>query len=248
MNRYTKHFLCWILTAGMLFSLSCKKEKNTLDSKIKPNDFLSNTNFDQLIVEIQCVNGFEPTSGTIDNLKLFLQQRLNKTAGVTVMVTHISSPGKSVLSLEEVKNIESNHRTQKTHDRVLTAYFLFADADYASNSGNAKVLGVAYGNTSMVIFEKTIRDFSGGLGKPSATTLESTVCFHEFGHILGLTNNGTSMQTQHQDEANGKHCNQKDCLMYFSVENSDIVSSLIGGTIPALDAQCLADLRANGGK
>jgi hypothetical protein len=100
----------------------------------------------------------------------------------------------------------------------------------------------------MVIFEKTIREFSGGLGKPSATTLETTVSLHEFGHILGLTNNGTPMQSAHQDEPNGKHCNNKDCLMYWAVENSNIISTLTGGNIPQLDAQCVADLKANGGR
>jgi hypothetical protein len=238
----------WIIMSCLLIAGSCKKDKNPIDNNIRAHDFLSNDDYDKLVIEIQYVNGFEPTAATVDNLKTFLAQRLNKSNGVTVVLNAISSPAKSSLSLEEIKEIEKKSRSQHTSGKTLTAYFLFADVDYASNNGSSKVLGIAYGNTSMVVFEKSVREFSGGIGKPSETTLESTVSLHEFGHILGLTNNGTPMQNNHQDEPNGRHCSNNNCLMYWSVETSDVISNLTGGNIPALDAQCLADLKANGGK
>jgi hypothetical protein len=242
--KYYLYVFILLASAGQ----GCKKDKTDINQKITPNDFLSNSRFDNLLIEIQCVNGTDPTTATIDNLKAFMGQRLNKPGGITVIVNHISSPGKSVLSLEEVRDIEKNNRSQQMHDGTLTAYFLFVDADYSDNDGSSKVLGVAYSSSSMVIFEKTVKEFSGGIGKPSVTTLESTVSMHEFGHILGLCNNGTSMQTPHQDEPHGKHCNNNKCLMYWEVENSNIVSSMMGGTVHELDAQCLADLKGNGGK
>ncbi len=236
-----------LLSAG----LGCKKEsKSNVDANrgIVPNNFLSNSNYDQLIVEIQYVAGFQPTATAVDNLKAFLQQRLNKSAGITILQNQISSPGKSAYSLDDIKGIENTSRTQKTSGKLLTAYFLFLDADYNANSGGSKVLGIAYGATSMVIFEKTIKEFSGNLGQPSNTTLESTVLHHEFGHILGLVNNGTVLQSAHQDSNNGKHCNNQNCLMYYTAETSDIVANLLGGIIPSLDPACIDDLRGNGGK
>jgi hypothetical protein len=238
----------FLFIAIMTMAPGCKKDKNNPDTAVRPADFLSDNTYNQLLVELQCVNGYEPDAATVTRLKKFLEERLNKSAGITVITSHINSPGKSSISIDEARQIEKEHRSQNTHDRTLCAYFLFVDADYSANSGDSKVLGVAYGSSSMIIYEKTIREFSGGIGQPSVSTLESTVSLHEFGHILGLTNNGTGMQSAHQDEPNGKHCNNKDCLMYYTVENSGIVAALTGGAIPALDAHCLADLKANGGK
>jgi hypothetical protein len=54
------------------------------------------------------------------------------------------------------------------------------------------------------------------------------------------------MQTDHIDPANGAHCINPLCLMYYNVETSAIGSNL--SAIPILDADCEADLKANGGK
>ena len=232
----------------LVLAAGCGKKDDPAASGFtpKPNDFLSSATYTKLTIEIVSVSGFEPSSTSLNNLKAFLESRLNKT--VSFSQKTISSPGKSVLSVDDIKSIESNNRTLSTSGTNLTAFFLFADADYSGNTGNSKVLGVAYGASSMTIFEKTIRQFSGGVGQPSISILETTVADHEFGHILGLVNNGTSMQTSHQDAGNGKHCNSQSCLMYFNVETSDAVANLLGGSVPGLDANCLADLKANGGK
>jgi hypothetical protein len=36
--------------------------------------------------------------------------------------------------------------------------------------------------------------------------------------------------------------------MYYAAETTDILGFLISGPVPDLDANCLADLKANGGK
>lgn len=218
---------------------------------IKPNDFLSGENYDRLIVEVASVKEFEPTGEALNNLKAFLESRLNKNGGIGVVPASIPSPGKAAYSLDDIKKIEQEYRTlfSDPEDKKLTAWFFFADVDYAENEGDSKVLGIAYGPTSMVIFEKTVREFSGERGQPSTPVLETTVTEHEFGHILGLVNNGTKMVVNHQDVTHGKHCNNPDCLMYWAAEHSGpVINFLTGGIIPALDQNCLNDLITNGGK
>ena len=242
-----------ILTTFLIFLLSlwtgCSdSSQQPGNAAIIPNDFLSGGKYTSLVIEIVSVSGFAPSASAIDNMKAFLSGLLNKNGGITVVQSTITSPGKSAFTLEDVKAIEAANRKQVTSGTTLTAFFFFADGDYAGNSGGVKVFGFAYGGSSMALFEKTVYEFSGGVGKPAVSTLETAVMKHEFGHILGLVNNGTALQSAHQDSANGKHCNEQNCLMYFNVETSDIGGNLLGGVVPELDANCLADLKANGGK
>lgn len=214
------------------------------------NDLLSAQNYPKLIVEIQYIEGFAPTSQTISNLKTFLEQRLNKPDGIVIIDAAITVQATKPYSLEEISEIENQNRTQYNSSDQIAAYYFFADGGFEDDTDQSKTLGIAYWNTSMVIFEKTIQDLSNDPLEPAREVLETTVTTHEFGHILGLVNNGTPMLTDHQDEAHGPHCDVEDCLMNWQAEASQNIGNLIGGGgSPAqLDLQCLDDLQANGGK
>jgi hypothetical protein len=226
----------------------CKKKEDTVPSTVTPNDFLAASKYDNLIIQIQAVSGYDLQDQTITNLTNFLQQRLNKPGGIQVVKSNVNSSGKSVLTLDDVKALEKTNRTEFPAGKTLTAYFYVADVEYSKSTSTEKVLGVAYSPTSMVLFGKSMQDFSGDFNQPSATALETTVIEHEFCHILGLVNNGTTMQTNHQDEPHGKHCNNTSCLMYYEVEGSQSVDNIFGNGVPTLDNNCINDLRANGGK
>ncbi|MBU2020539.1 MAG: peptidase [Bacteroidetes bacterium] len=244
-----------LLGASLVTFQACKK-----DSRIKveknhrkqtgssANDLLSNDQYKSLVVEIQYMTGFRPTDEAMTRLTNFLQERLNKSNGISLSFTEIGAQGKSSYSFDDIKKIEENNRSEFTAKKQIAAYFLFLDGEFSGNSGSSKVLGAAYYNTSMVIFQKTIINNSGGLSQPSRDKLETTVINHEFGHILGLVNLGTSMQSFHQDTENGAHCDNEDCLMNWIVETDGVIGSLFGSPIPSLDQNCIKDLQANGGK
>lgn len=237
---------------------SCRRDDDELFNRdddhfpgtasIEPNDFLSSSEFDKLIVEIQYVEGYAPAPSAVSDLKNFLDSRLNKPAGISIIQSSIASPGKEIYSVQDIRSIERANRTLKPDGRTLTCYFLFLDGDYAGNSGNGQVLGIAYGPTSMALFKKTIHDHTGGLGQASAAAVERIVLKHEFAHTLGLVNNGTSMQQPHQDGTHGQHCSNKNCLMYYTAETSDVLANILGGSVPELDDACIAGLKASGGK
>lgn len=66
---------------------------------------------------------------------------------------------------------------------------------------------------------------------------------------INIEGSGTEMQTDHLDEQNGSHCDNESCLMYYAMQRSDLIEQLFNDeSIPALDANCIADLQANGGK
>lgn len=216
---------------------------------VVPNDFLSGSNYNQLIIEVQYMTTYKPLQSSIDNLKAFIESRVHKTAGVTINVSTTALLGSNKVSLSDndLDAIQTSYRTQYTSGAAIGAYILFVDADY-EGPNSPKTFGLANPTTTIIIFEKTIRDFAGGAGQPSLSTVETTVLQHEMGHLLGLVGNGTQPQTTHQDTANGRHCTNTSCLMYYTVDTSNFIANLLGDTIPTLDAACLQDLAANGGK
>lgn len=242
-----KKFLIYAVL--LLVLVNCRKDKETSGSATDtPSDFLKDAYYQKLVIQVIYVSGMKPEAGTINNLIGFLQPRLNKPGGIDITYKEIPATGKSLISVEEIRTVEKNYRTAHSNEKTLAASILFLDAEYNLNSGNSKVLGIAYGFSSMAIFQKTIREYSGGIGQPSRVLVESSVTNHEFGHTLGLVNNGTPLVTNHQDASHGRHCDSKNCLMYYATETSDIISNLIGGSVPGLDQNCLNDLKSFGGK
>ncbi len=239
-----------IILTILCFAFGCKKDDSHTPSAgyIKPADFLSDKKYKMLIVEINYVQGYKPTQEAVNNMVTFLSARLNKPKGVKVSMNSIASPRKSSFSHSDVVHLEKIHRKHFPLGDILTAHILFLDAGYIQDTDNTKYLGMAYGATSIAIFQKTVSDYSGGITQPSNEVLETTIINHEFGHTLGLVNNGTSMQTNHQDNNHGHHCDNEECLMYYATETTDIVDNLVGGNIPELDQNCITDLKNNGGK
>jgi hypothetical protein len=71
---------------------------------------------------------------------------------------------------------------------------------------------------------------------------------HEFGHLMGLVNLGTPLQSAHEDANSDNHCNVDGCLMFFEINGGNVLDMMNMTAIPELDPQCIADLQANGGK
>ena len=213
------------------------------------NDLLSDATFKSMVVEIVYVEGFEPTATAVNDFISFLNARTNKSQGISVVKRAIPSPGKATYSIEDIRAIEDANRTRYNTANQIAVWVYFTDGSSSSDSENNFIIGTAYRNTSIVIFEKTVQSLTNTPFKPSRSLVESTVVNHEFGHILGLTNLGTTMQNDHEDKEHPKHCIEKTCLMFWQTESSSgMMNMLSGGTAPKLDAQCLADLKANGGK
>ena len=234
---------------GFILISGCKKDDgNPAPVTVSPKSFLSNENFNQLNIEVTYTEGFAPEAAALDELKTFLSARLNKPNGINISQRQISTSNSGSLSFEEIKSLEANNRTFSTQNSTLTAYIYYADVPYSESTSSSAILGIAYGESSIAMFKSSIEEYSGGLGEPSTQNLETAVLLHEFCHTLGLTNNGTPMVTPHEDAVNSGHCNNENCLMYYKVESNDLATIMSGGTIPSLDANCLQDLQANGGK
>ena len=213
------------------------------------NNLLANTSFSNLVVEVAFFQDTRPSQEALDNFRNFILARCNKTAGIEFIYNEIPSPDRESYTIEQIADVERDFRTRYNQGNTIAVWALFVDGGSENDTNNARVLGAAYWNTSFVIFQKTIQDIISNNPTMNQIVLETSVINHEFGHLLGLTNLGTPMQTNHEDPNNPRHCDESDCLMFFQTETSQGIGNMIsGGNIPTLDDQCLAYLRANGGK
>jgi hypothetical protein len=229
-----------LLILSIIFT-ACKKE-DIVGSDYKPlgtsaRDLLTSSTYSLLKIEISYMPGFKPDQQNIDDLVTFLKIHLDKPAGIQVNTREVKASGKTALSLKEIVKLEKTYRSIFTEYNEIGVHILITDSDYSDPNNFA----TSYWNTSACLFGKTINENSGGAGQTDRTVLISTLLLHEFGHLLGLVNQGSPMQSFHKDSANGAHCNNSSCLMYYDVETPIGRNSY---SSPALDANCIADLKA----
>jgi len=218
----------------------------TFDSEAAPGDsaraFLRDDSFPILAVEIDYMAGYEPTPEALDSLKHSLDTHLDKSTIVLRPPSQIPAEGDSTYSTDQIRNLEDQHRDRYTRAEsdTLWAHVLVVDGKFDDQN----VLGIAYFNTSMAFFGQTIDEISGGATQPPREKVEATVFRHEFGHNLGLVNNGIPMEEDHHDEANGPHCTNDQCVMDHAIETTDYFANLFDGTVPSFEEFCTADMAA----
>ena len=197
-----------VLTIGLFLIVSCSKEDDPLEipETVNPitnkqatgsssNDLLSDRKFKSMIVEVVYVTGFEPSAASINNLVTFLGARTYKPTGITVIKKAIASPGKATFTVQEIATIEDSNRTKYNTSNQIAVWAFFVDGKSVIDTSTSVVLGTAYRNTSVVIYEQTLHSLSDSPFEPNRSLLETTVITHELGHILGLTNLGAAMQS-----------------------------------------------------
>jgi hypothetical protein len=107
----------------------------------------------------------------------------------------------------------------------------------------------------MVIHESTIRDLASRDVLITVSDVETTALTHEFGHLFGLVDLGTPEVNPHEDPDATNHCAVEGCLMRAELEFGHGVMAVMEKraakgleALPSLDAECLLDLQAIGGR
>nr|WP_299385838.1 hypothetical protein [Allomuricauda sp.] len=254
---------------GFAILLGCSKDSGTTppDDNIdrtpnlqatgsSANDILSNDNYDRILFEIAYVEGFRPQPGTIANFENFIRERTFKSNFVFDYKS-IPSPNKESLTIEEIDDLEQENRTAYNDGTILAVYIFFSDApsDGDDLDEGLVTLGAVYRNTSMVIYESTIRDLASQSNFVTVTEIETSTLHHEFGHLMGLVDLGTEQVNEHEDPSAPNHCNVSGCLMRAELEfggpTMKILESNVSkglAAIPQLGPQCILDLQNNGGR
>ena len=207
-------------------------------------DFLESTNYKSLKIEIQYMPGFKPDSLVIKLFVDLLNERLNKPSGIFIEQKQIDPTLKTIFTPDDISDIEYRNRTVFTKGDQLGAYIVLVSG--VCYDGN--ILALAYKNTSICFFGESISFFSPGVRQEAQIKIMAMLLAHEFGHLIGLVDMGTPMIADHRDNINGNHCNNNACLMHHTYEVFTRDFALNFADIPSFDANCITDLRANGGK
>lgn len=213
------------------------------------NELISDEKFTSLKIEVVYVTGFQPSQTTLDNLKIFLQERTHKPDGVLITTRAVPSSNKAPFNITEIAQIEADERTAYNAGDEIAVFIYFADGSNENDTDTKTVLGTSFRNTSMVIYGKTIQFLANHTNNLEKSTIESTVVNHEFGHLFGLVEMGSPMQANHLDSESKGHCSVTNCLMASSFQfGGSMMNVMDNNTIPDLDPLCIADLQANGGR
>lgn len=217
-------------------------------------DLLSDDTYTSMTVELVYTAAFAPRQSTIDDFRTLLTERVNKPGGINFIETVIEPPAGAPFSTAEIREIENEVRTQYTSGDTIAVYVFFASGNNVNDTNTTVTLGTAYQNTSIVVYEKTLREIT--VNEPELLPiLEATTLLHEFGHIFGLVNiqnDDIHPGNIHEDPDRAKHCIVGDCLMFFEATNvgkSQVIETLKSrAQTPEFDPLCLEDLRAKGGR
>ena len=199
-------------------------------------EILQDTNYSKLHIEINYVTDNSPDTDAVDILKQRIKEVSDKTV-ITVSQSAFGSTDNSY-SLEEIVNIEKTQRERFKSGDTFVIHILYLNGEYQDND---KTLGLAYTGSSFVLFKEKIEDASFLL--ISSTDIEKSVIVHEFGHLLGLINNGYQSPHDHEDSQHPNHSNNEESVMYWAIESQDIGNQISGEPPNEFDADDLDDLR-----
>lgn len=228
------------------------------------NDILSNNTFDKLRIEIAYVEGFRPTATSmtdfVDYLKLYSFKQ-----DIDIVYQELPSPNEEKLTLDEIFELEKKNRTVYNDGSTLAIYIYFADAPSEDDveEEDLVTLGAVYLNTSMVIYEDTIRKLASKSSLVSVGDVETATLNHEFGHLLGLVNLGSTPVNDHEgtttddddNEIGDNHCTIEGCLMRTELQFGSNMKKMLENRAskgiadaPDFGVECVLDLQANGGR
>ena len=199
-------------------------------------EILKGNNYSKLHIEVNYVTGNEPDSDALNLLKQRIQEVTDKTS-ISVSQSSFGSTDNSY-TLEEILEIENNERTRTKSGNTFVIHILYLNGEYEDND---QTLGLAYSGSSFALFKEKIEDSAFLL--ISSTDIEKSVIVHEFGHLLGLVNNGYQSPHNHEDSQHPHHSNNDESVMYWAIESQDIGNQIDGEPPNNFDSDDLDDLR-----
>ena len=241
--------LRWLPTAS-LFLAACGPGEPL------PSPF--STTIKDVIVEVDYQSGAQPQTGPAgrfgDWWQIFADNALalfedtDKTLRVESQLEamdELTDIQSERFTAADIRQIAERHRDFITAGDRRSYYVVFLNGLFV-NEGKVQstVLGVTLGSGDVIALFKPVV-----VNSSSAGFVEQATLVHEFGHAIGLVNNGIPLTSPHHDAEHGAHCTNRNCVMYYLNEGGRDVAVFINrlittGSTVMFGEECLADARA----
>jgi hypothetical protein len=206
--------------------------------------------------ELDAAPGLSPYATSLEYLGALVGRVLDKPDGIAFDADETLPPAGSdhAWTFEELDAFSREHARDDAEGPV-SIHVLFIDGSYASSEDGGTVLGLAWGQRYIALFQDAIRSgcsggLLGALSTEACEIAERNVWAHEIGHVIGLVDNGLSPQSDHRDVEHGRHDISDGCLMYWAYDRpamfDALLSRLDNGQSADVDfcENCWADLSA----
>ncbi len=216
--------------------------------RVTATDYLQG-DYGKWLVEIDSSSGSRPDASLLTFLDNRLTPLVNKPSGIEFYSDDALSSSQAAWDDGQILDYAKSHRSFSTGGDQVVTHLMFLSGHYAGDTGQGKVLGIAFDHDLIVMFPETIKGSCTITNFcTDAAPIMRAATLHEFGHALGLVNHGIGMVTPHEDSGHPGHSSNQRSVMYWAVETSNIVALLGGGIPEDFDANDRADMRAAGGQ
>lgn len=193
--------------------------------------------FPRLVIEIDYVGDSRPHPNLEAELEEELHEILDKPGGIDIVLDEqIGSRGENHRwGTGELIDLSEDSKDLEIADDTTRIHVLYLDGHSASDGDGGLVLGLAWANSSIAIFKKSVLRGCrlGGMPSPELQEMlcekaEKSILVHELGHVFGLVENPLPMLEDHRDREHGRHCTNKECVMYWQHRIGRIFAILKG--------------------
>lgn len=226
----------WVVLALLVAVGGCDDD---VRNQYQDTSYLFGPTVSRMVIEVDYHQGGEPYTeieGSSSSPWTLFDLNINKLFSVTPRDIEIPSTLDAMenigvspirdLTVDDLLSLVAEHRNTPDSRDIPSFYVLFANGYfYDDDARQDNVLGLSIGDTSTVVmFKPVIRKTAPDLEGPADDLIrmfaEQMTLIHEFGHAVGLVDNGLTLTSAHHDDEHGKHCTNKKCVMYYLNEGA----------------------------
>ncbi len=201
------------------------------DSRARVEDYLLEEPYARVVIELDVVDSASLPADVAGPLVEALEELIGKPVEI-VYDEDLAPDDDPSWSPDAFQAFARERFNLEVAEDAVKIHLLLLDGRYYNSEGD-ELLGVAWEHRHVGLFLRGVKDACGSLGGAGGSlksrpcqSAQLSVLAHEFGHVLGLVNNGVPMATPHEDPEHPGHSDDPECVMYWAYERSAVVKKV----------------------